>query len=47
MINLNKPKAFWDMEFVQELENFRTEDVKLQGLLFNTTIATETLFIEG
>lgn len=47
MPRLNKPKAFWDMEFVQELENFRTEDVKIQGLLFSTTADTETLFIDG
>lgn len=47
MINLNKPKAFWDMQFVQELENFTTQDVKIQGLLFNTTQDTETVFLDG
>jgi len=35
------------MQFVQELENFTTEDVKIQGLLFNTTQDTETIFLEG
>lgn len=47
MVQLNKPKVFWDMEFVQELEDFKTEDIKIPGILFSTTIDTSTLFVEG
>ena len=31
----------------QELESFTTQDVKIQGLLLNTTKDTETIFLDG
>lgn len=48
MVKINKPKVYWDMEFVQELDNFQTKDVTLQpGLLFSTTLEIETQFVDG
>lgn len=49
MVKLNKPKVYWDMEFVQELDDFQTQDIKIQqhGLLFSTTLDLRTEFVQG
>jgi len=47
MVQLNKPRVYWDMDFVQELDNFTTEDVKILGSLFTTTLDTSTIFVDG